>query len=138
MTRTPDRSLFAIRRIRLSGEAMGLAEDDGPWRRTLALATWTIAVLMIWGFGWLVYANVVEINTCLLGNSHGGRIHSDGWAGGTGLLLLMPAVLFAFRWRRRVLPLGVSFLLVYLAGLVLLWDVSPAIWGPTACTGGSL
>ncbi len=91
---------------------------------------------MIWGVGWLAYADVVEIDTCLLGDAHGGRIHSDGWAGGIGLLLLVLAALLAFRRRRRLLPLGVSFLLAYLAGLVLVWKMSRAIWGPTACTGG--
>jgi predicted membrane protein len=118
-------------------DAMVLAENESRPRRRLALGIWAIAVLMIWGVGWLAYAGVVEISTCLLGDAHGGRVHSEGWAGGIGLLLLVLAVRFAFRGRRRLLLLGVSFLLAYVAGLVLLWEVSPVLWGPTACTGGS-
>ena len=114
-----------------------LAENERRPRRRLAPWICAIGVLTIWGVGWLTYTDIVELSTCLLGHAHGGRIHSDGWAGGSGLLLVVLTVLLAFRWRRRLLPLAVCFLLVYVAGLVMLWEVSPAIWGPTACTGGS-
>jgi len=116
---------------------MALAEARGPSRRRLALWIWSVAVLIIWGVSWLTYADVVDINTCLLGNASGGRVRSDGWAGGIGIILLVLTALLAFRSRRRLLLLSAGFLVVYVATLVVLWQLSPALWGATACSGGS-
>ena len=106
--------------------------------RWLALSVWSITTLAAWAIACATYALVVDINVCLLGTAHGGRERSVGWAAFVGFLLLLPAAMLAFRLRRRLLLLLAAFLTAYIAGLIILWAVSPAIWGPGSCTGGSL
>ena len=107
-------------------------------RRRLAFSLWSVATIAAWGVAWVIYAAVVELGTCvdIFANPHGGRVHSIGWAGFTGFLLMLLAVTLAFRWRRRLLLLFAAFVTVYAAGLFVLWAVSHAIWGPARCTGG--
>jgi hypothetical protein len=122
----------------VSGE-MGVPGERRPQRarRTLALWLWSITTLAAWGIAWGTYVTAFEINTCFLGNAHGGRAHSDGWAGFIGFLLMLLAAIPAFRWRRRLVFLLAAFSTAYIVGLLVLWAVSPAIWGSVRCTYGS-
>jgi hypothetical protein len=67
---------------------------------------------------------VVETYTCYVYQP------SEDWAGYVGFALFLLAAILAFRWRRRLVLLSSAFLMVYVAGLVALWELSPAIWGP--------
>lgn len=95
-----------------------------PARRRLALSIWSIATVAVGGVAWLSYQAAVEIHTCYLYQP------SENWAGYIGLPLLLLAAILAFRWRRRLVLLCASFFMVYVAGLLALWELSPAIWGP--------
>ena len=106
-------------------------------RRWLALFVWSIVAITTWGLAWLIYIYMVELGTCGLGTAHGGRAHSEGWAGFIGLLLLVPVAILAFRRRRMLVLLFATFVTAYAAGLLTLWAVSPAIWGQVRCTYGS-
>jgi hypothetical protein len=108
-------------------------------RRRLALTVWSIGTITTWAFAWLIYTEVFELGgPCVPGTPHGGRAHSEGWAGFIGLLLLMPVAILAVRWRRRLVLLFAAFVTAYASGLLALWTVSPAIWGPVRWTCGSL
>jgi hypothetical protein len=41
-----------------------------------------------------------------------------------------------FRGRRRLVALFAAFVVFYATGLIVLWVLSPAIWGSVHCTGG--
>ena len=108
--------------------------DLGRPRRRLALSLWSSAVVVAWGLAWLFYAEIFDLDTCFLGTAHGGRAHSEGWAGFGGFLLLLLAALLALRWRRRLVLLFAAFVTLYVAGLLALWAISPAVWGHVRCT----
>jgi LPXTG-motif cell wall-anchored protein len=106
-------------------------------RRRLALWIWSITTVVTRAVAWVIYDGVFEINTCFLGTAHGGRAQSEGWAVFIGFLLMLLAAILAFRWRRRLLLLFAAFLTAYVACLIALWVVSPAIWGSVRCTFNS-
>ncbi|HUK95346.1 MAG TPA: hypothetical protein VLU96_09855 [Gaiellaceae bacterium] len=70
----------------------------------------------------------------------GGTYEGGAAAGGslrTAALIgiaLWAAASISTRWLRRWLPLVVvGFILAYIAALIVLWNVSPMIWGPRVC-----
>jgi hypothetical protein len=103
-------------------------------RRRVALSLWSVTAIAVWAAAWWTYVGVLWINTCFLGTAHGGRARSLGWAGFIGFLLLLAAAFLAFRWRRRLLLVFAAFFTAYVAVLLALWAVSPAIWGSVRCT----
>lgn len=118
--------------------ALLVEQETQRLHRRVALSVWSIGMISTWAFAWLIYVTVFEINTCLLGTAHGGRAQSEGWAGLIGFLLLLLVAILAFRWRRRLVLLFTAFLTAYVAALLVLWALSPAIWGSVRCTNGSL
>jgi hypothetical protein len=110
--------------------------NRAPVRRAgkVRLTLWLLGLLAVWGLALVIYVDVFEINTCFLGTAHGGRAHSEGWAAVIGLLFMAVAVGIALRWRGRLLLLLFAFVATYTGALILLWVLSPKIWGPVRCT----
>jgi hypothetical protein len=106
----------------------------GSRRGNVALSLWFVATIAIGVVACVSYVGVVEINSCLLGTTHGGIAHSEAWAVLMGFLLFLPVAIAALQWRRRLLLLLAAFLIAYAGGLVVLYKVSPAIWGNFHCT----
>jgi hypothetical protein len=73
------------------------------------LSLWLLATVAIGVIACVSYVSVVEINTCLLGTTHNGIAHSEGWAVVMGLLLVLLAAIAALRWRRRLLLILAAF-----------------------------
>jgi hypothetical protein len=104
-------------------------------RGNVALFLWFVATVAIGVFACVSYIAIVEIPNCFLGTTYGGIAHSEGWAVLIGFLLFLPAAVAALRWRSRLVLLLVAFLTAYAGGLIVLYKVSPAIWGDLRCTG---
>ena len=105
-----------------------------PRAGKVRLTVWLLGILAAWGLALLIYVDVFEINACFLGAAHGGRAHSEGWAAAIGILFMAVAIAIALRWRRRLLLLLFAFAAAYTGALIVLWALSPTIWGPVRCT----
>ena len=106
----------------------------GSRRGKVALSLWFVATVAVGIVAFVSYISVVEINTCFLGTTHKGIVHSEGWAVLMGSFLFLPAAIAALRWRRRLLLLLAAFVIAYAGGLVVLYKASHAIWGNFYCT----
>jgi len=71
-----------------------------------------------------------------LGGYHGGQAAAGSLESAVvvGIALWVVASISSY-WLRRWLPLlAVGFGLAYVGGLIVLWSVSPEIWGPRVCS----
>jgi hypothetical protein len=111
---------------------------------TTKYVLWLIALAVV-GFAiWVIYAVTASpfFPNCGNPNEILGGVYSGGAASSgslvtavfLGVLLWLVAVAAALVLRRQLGLLFGSFLAAYVVGLVVLWNVSPLIWGPRVCT----
>ena len=124
---------------------MSVARSNGPDVRAVpagsgALVAWLVAVAAAGFFIWVIYAWFIFLDLCgggILGPTpQGGEGESAGAAGIVGGALWLGAGVVAWRLRRRLLLVFAAFAVLYILALVVLWAVSPTIWGPMHCEGG--
>jgi len=102
-------------------------------RRTTA---WLVGLVMSQSLIFLVYAFTASMSCFLEGEARGGIADSITAAAVIGLVLLVGTGVPGWRLRRRLWLLWLGVVSVYIAALVVLAHLSPAIWGPVRCSGG--
>ncbi len=115
--------------------------DLGEGMRTALYVLWLIGVAVVGFVLWVIYAGlalggVVQRCSGIPGWYVGGGQVSGGsllTAAVVGGSLWLAAGIAAWRLRRKLGLLFGGFVAVYVIGLVVLWFVSPLLWGPRHC-----
>lgn len=124
-------------------EVLERGESEVTAREVLA-RLWVVLSPLVWAAIWLVYylqANPILGGNCgpeglvfgPLGRWEGGGYESELAAAVVGALLLAVGGLTAWHVRKRPGTVMFAFAGTYVVALVVLWFVSPAIWGPRHC-----
>jgi hypothetical protein len=100
------------------------------------LAAWLVGVGLSETLIFLVYGIAASLSCFLGGSASGGMADSVGAAAVIGLVLLVGTGGPGWKLRRRLRLLWLGAVSVYIAALVVLAQISPAIWGPARCSGG--
>jgi WD40 repeat protein len=116
----------------------------GAW---LAGGAWLVGVAIVGSVLWLVYfllalgagAHCAQAGDFLNLNWYagGGQLESLSAAAILGASLWLTVGIGAWRLRRRLARLFGGFVALYVVGLVVLWNVSPLIWGQRYCLGST-
>jgi hypothetical protein len=118
---------------------MTAAQSSEPRVSRGTIVAWLIGMAALGFFAWLLYL-LIAIGGCSSdgfapsfrsgGAASGGSLWAAAVLGGS---LWFAVGMAAFRLRRRFGLLTVSFVGLYVVGLVVLGNVSPLIWGPSHC-----
>ena len=98
------------------------------------LVGWLVVMAVVGLIVWFIDHSRVGFD-CFYGPQHGGEAESLGVAAVLGIVLWLAAAVAAWRLRRErsVFLVLVAFVALYVGGLVVLWALSPTIWGPRVC-----
>ena len=113
-------------------------------RPPLGPVWWTLFLAFAAGLMFAIYAVVVffaTVSSCgsdqFFGISYasGGPVETVPTAGVIAGVLFVAAALVGWRFPRRHLSLFLAFAAVYAVALVVLWEITPAVWGAGICPG---
>jgi len=96
------------------------------------LSACVVVMAAVGGVIWFVYIWIASISGLFC---TGGQVSDGSLTTATflGVALWLAASVILFRLRRRLTRIFVSFVSLYILGLVAVWFLSPLMWGPMQC-----